>query len=140
MLERTEKTSKHKLVLLVDDNVTDSYMNEMIIKGAAFAKTVFMHSCGVAAIEFFRNVKEGEICYNELLPTYIFVDLNMPIMNGFQFIEEFNKRYLCLKNDIKIVVLTSSKELIDMNKAMSYTNVVKFINKPLTDIDLSGLN
>jgi len=140
MIECTNKTSKHKLVMLVDDNVIDNSMNEMIIKGTAFAETVFIHSCGVATIEFFRNIKEGKICYTKLLPTYIFVDLNMPIMNGFQFIEEFNEHYLDLKTDIKIVVLTSSKNLNDINKALSYKNVIKFINKPLTDIDLLGLN
>lgn len=138
--EKTEKISKHKLVMLVDDNVTDSYMNEMIIKGAAFAETVFIYSCGVAAMEFFRNIKEGEFCYNKLLPTYIFVDLNMPQMNGFQFIEDFNEHYLDLKTDVKIVVLTSSKNVNDINKALSYKNVVTFINKPLTDIDLLELN
>ncbi|MGB3948532.1 MAG: response regulator [Bacteroidia bacterium] len=132
MLEKIENKTKHTLVMLVDDNEIDNYMNEMVIKGALFSETVFIYSCGVAAIEFFRNIKEGKFCYNKLLPTYIFVDLNMPIMNGFQFIEEFNEHYLYLKSDIKIVVLTSSKEDDDLNKALSYKNVVKFIRKPLT--------
>ena len=105
---KLKKEAKHRSVMLVDDNQIDNYINEMIIKGTGFAENVFSYSGAMSSLDFFKNIKAISKLSKELLPSYLFLDINMPILDGFQFLDEFSEFSPLLKQEIKIVILTTS--------------------------------
>lgn len=137
---KLKKEAKHRSVMLVDDNQIDNYINEMIIKGTGFAENVFSYSGAMSSLDFFKNIKAISKLSKELLPSYLFLDINMPILDGFQFLDEFAEFSPLLKQEIKIVILTTSANPTDIKKARNYNGVVKFLHKPLTEQDLYNLN
>lgn len=132
--------SKYKSVMIIDDCEIDTFINEMIIKGAGFAETVFKHNGAIGSLEFFKNIEMMKNFSTELLPSIIFLDINMPILDGFQFLDEFNNLSKLINKDIKIVLLSSSAHPSDIKKACEYKQIVKFLHKPLTEEDLRNLN
>lgn len=132
--------AKYKSVMLVDDNQIDNYINEMIIKGSGFAENVFVFSGSISMLDFFKNLKSIKPLSDDMLPAYIFMDINMPILDGFQLLDEFEEFGLFPSDDIKIVVLTTSKNPIDLKKAKQYNKIVKYLVKPLSEEDLNGLD
>lgn len=131
---------RHKSVMLVDDSEIDNYINEMIIKGSGFAENVFSYSGAMSSLDFFKNIKAISKLSKDLLPSYLFLDINMPVLDGFQFLDEFTEFSPLLKQEIKIVILTTSANPTDIKKAAKYNKVVKFLHKPLTEQDLHNLN
>jgi CheY-like chemotaxis protein len=74
-----------------------------------------------------------------ILPEVIFLDIDMPLMDGFQFLDEFEKLGSNTKEKCKIVMLTSSINPQDVNKSKNYLYVKKYINKPLSQENLENL-
>ena len=130
---------QHKAVMLVDDNDIDNFINEKIIKGYSFAENVYTHSSSRSALEFLKNLDTLDNVPVELIPVYIFLDINMPIMDGFHFLDEFSKLSANMKSTIKVLMLTTSLNQSDINRVKSYKQVVKFLHKPLTEINLIDL-
>ena len=131
---------KHKTVMLIDDSEIDNLINSMMIKGAGFAENVYVHSSAVSSLEFLKNMEGLQNVSQELIPSFLFLDINMPILDGFQFLDEFSTASSFLKKEMKIVILSSSDNFMDREKAKQYEKVVKFLPKPLTEEDLVGLN
>lgn len=130
---------KHSSVMLIDDNDIDNFINEKIIKGFSFADNVYVHSSSKSALEFLKNLEILKNAPSELIPVYIFLDINMPIMDGFYFLDEFEKLSAALKAAIKIVMLTTSINPSDIERVKPYNQVVKFLHKPLTELNLIDL-
>ena len=133
--------SKHKVVMLIDDNGIDNFINEKVIKSSNFTQNVFVHTDGISALEFFKNLeilKKDAIA--SILPSYIFLDINMPISDGFFFLEEFEKLSDKITSAVKIVMLTSSLNPADEEKSNSFKTVVKYLSKPLSAEDLVNMN
>jgi CheY-like chemotaxis protein len=76
---------------------------------------------------------------SELIPQYIFLDINMPILDGFQFLDEFKDISADLYPEIKIAMLTTSLNPSDLENSKQYKNVVGFIYKPLIKDELDKL-
>lgn len=131
---------KYKTIMLIDDNEIDNFINEKLVKAYYFAENVYVHTSTKSALEFLKNI---EVTLNEipadLIPSHILLDINMPILDGFHFLEEFDKFDNQLKNKIKIVMLTTSLNPLDIEKSKNYKSVVKFIHKPLTEHELASL-
>lgn len=117
------------LVLLVDDNDTDNFISRRIIEITDFAAHVEIKNSGKSALEYLETNKEN----NDKLPDYIFLDINMPIVDGFVFLYEFEKFNSSLKDKCKVVILSSSDNKRDIDKIVNNENVIKFITKPLTE-------
>lgn len=118
--------------MLIDDNEIDLFVHETILLASSFAMRVIKENSAVNALEELKALLSGTE-----LPDLIFLDLNMPVMTGFDFlkaVEEIGDDQL---NKCKIVVLTSSTLQEDMKTANQYSNVVKYLRKPL---DISQLN
>ncbi len=129
----------HKAVMLIDDNDIDNFINEKIIRGFSFAENVYVHSSSKSALEFLKNLEILKDIPSELIPSYIFLDINMPIMDGFHFLDEFKKFPAEFRSLIKIVMLTSSLNQSDVEKVKQFKQVFKFLHKPLTELNLVDL-
>ena len=133
--------SKHKVVMLVDDNSIDNFINKKVVLNSNFTENVFVHTNALSALEFFKHIQnlKTEEAYL-MLPSYIFLDIDMPISDGYYFLEEFNKLSEKIISEVKIVVLTSSLNPNDEIKSNSYKGVVSYLSKPLTADALISMN
>lgn len=135
----TESKFKYTNVLLIDDNEIDNFINENILLVNKFSKNIFVSLNGEIALNFVKNfISSGESLQDPCLDL-VFVDLNMPIMDGFEFIMNFKK----INNEklikCKIIILTSSIHNSDRIMAKEMDNRIVFLNKPLTNEVLEGL-
>jgi CheY-like chemotaxis protein len=113
-------------VLLVDDDPIATYLNKGLIKKLNIAKEIAVAGNGQEALNKIQELGPSNC------PDLILLDINMPVMNGFEFLDHFYKLTIPGIDKIKIIVLTSSngfKDITDMNKL----GVKKFITKPLKE-------
>lgn len=136
----SQNKSKYHAVMLIDDNEIDNLINQKMIEAANITEHIFTHTGAKSAIEFLKNLEKIEGPAVNVLPDIIFLDIDMPLMDGFQFLDEFEKLNDATKEKCNIVMLTSSINPQDVNKSKKYTNVKKYINKPLTQENLEKLN
>lgn len=130
-LPEARPTPRFHKVLLIDDNPTDLFINETILKSLMFSKEITTQPDPEKALEFLRSVEKlSEI------PDVIFLDLNMPVMDGFGFLAEFNNLPEFIKSKCKIIVVTSSTNKEDKHKALMNKNVILYIRKPLDAFQL----
>jgi CheY-like chemotaxis protein len=122
---------KYHTVMLIDDNEIDNLINQKMIEAASIAENIYTHTGAKSAIEFLRNMEKLEVA-EKVLPDVIFLDIDMPLMDGFQFLDEFEKLTNVAKKKCKIVMLTSSINPQDFNRSKKYENVRLFLNKPLS--------
>jgi len=130
---------KFTSLMLIDDNEIDNLINQKIIESCNICNHIFMHTSAKSAVEFLRNVEKVEKWSKEMLPEIIFLDIDMPLMDGFQFLEEFNRLNSETKKRCKIVMLTSSNNEADITRAQKSSYVAKYITKPLTEDNLMSL-
>ena len=127
-------------VMLIDDNEIDNLINQKMIEAASIAEHIYTHTGARSAIEFLRNLEKLDKETKNVMPEVIFLDIDMPLMDGFQFLDEFDKLAETTKNKCKVVMLTSSINPQDVNKSKRYSYVKKYINKPLSQDNLANLN
>jgi len=132
-METTTKTID--LVLLVDDNDTDNFISKRIIEITKFAKRVEVKSSGKGALDFLKEHQNNP----ENIPNLIFLDINMPIVDGFVFLYEFEKFNELVRSKCKVIILSSSDNKRDIDKIVNNNHVIKFITKPLTEVALDEI-
>lgn len=116
--------------MLIDDNPNENYLHTYIIKEADvcnYLKTVYD---GEDALLYIEEAIKGNETENPR-PDLILLDINMPRMNGFDFLDEFRKWDDKIKSGMVIVILSTSDNLSDVDRAMKIKEVKEFINKPL---------
>ena len=117
-----------KKILCVDDDPITLMLYKMVIAKATLAETVIVAKNGQEALEYYEN-SENENSYPEL----IFLDLNMPIMGGWEFLDNFTeKRFYPINENTKIIVLSSTIDPRDIEKVKNYPMILDFISKPVT--------
>ena len=131
---------KYTTVMLIDDSEMDNFINQKIIEANLFADKIYTNTNGLSALEFLNNIYVKKETLQEMLPEVIFVDLNMPIINGFQFIEKFYEMPKEFVETSKIVILTSSLNAEDREIAKRLRPNIIFLNKPLTQESLSSIS
>ncbi|HWZ23627.1 MAG TPA: response regulator [Cytophagaceae bacterium] len=118
-------------VLLVDDNDTDNFIHKRIIELAGFSENIIVKNSGKSALEFLES--------QEVIPSVVFLDINMPIVDGFVFLFEFDNFPEEIKQKCKIVILSSSDNKKDIDRIVDNEYVVHFITKPLSEESLNEL-
>jgi len=123
--------------MLIDDNEIDNLINQKMLEASGNIETIFMHTGAKGALEFLKNIEK--LSGGSALPEIIFLDIDMPLMDGFQFLDEFDKLSDNIKKSCSIIMLTSSINPQDLSKAKKSNYVKKYINKPLTQEVLEKL-
>ena len=130
---KTEQ-SKYNKVLLIDDNEIDNFINERMITSSHFSNTVDVKNSADSALDYLRNLNE-----QSEIPEIIFLDLNMPVKDGFAFLKEYESLPEFIRNVSRIVVLSSSISPDDISRASTNPHVFKYVNKPLSEKYLDAI-
>jgi CheY-like chemotaxis protein len=123
------------LVMLVDDNDTDNFIHKRVIELTGFAKSIVVKNSGKSALEYLESNKNNI----SNLPDVIFLDINMPIVDGFVFLFEYENFPENLKQKCRIAILSSSDNKRDIDRIVDNEYVVNFITKPLSEEALGDL-
>lgn len=113
--------------IVIDDSKLDCFIAEKIIQTSGKSKAVKVFLQASEALEYIKALSPAEVEH-----TIMFVDIQMPMMNGFEFVEAFNTLPDNVKSDYSIYMLSSSINENDIAKVRSMPIVKQFINKPLT--------
>lgn len=115
----------NKLIGLVDDEQVFHWIADKFIENINHGlKSVSLYN-GMEALDYLKDP-------NNQIPDILFLDLNMPIANGWKFLDEFGSLHGNLSKTMDIYIVSSSIDPEDFKKAESYSYVRKFISKPLT--------
>jgi CheY-like chemotaxis protein len=114
-----------KCIMLVDDSPDDNFFHEREIKKADLTNVVITKNSGEEALEYLKSRKDP---HSDL----IFLDINMPGMNGWEFLESYNLLDKDLQGRAIIIMLTTSDNFEDIAKAKTWNIVSDYITKPLT--------
>lgn len=130
---------KYKVALLVDDNFIDNFIAKQMLTSCHFSKEIHIAINGQLALDLLQKLSSGDENEECLYPDIIFVDLNMPVMNGIDFLREFKQKENDSLKKCKIVVLTSSIHDIDKYEVQKIDSSIMFLYKPLTAKMLNSL-
>lgn len=121
-----------QIAFLIDDSEVDLFVQKKFLEIRQFANQIVTFSSAKQALDVLTS-PEGES------PGIVFLDLNMPMVNGFEFLEQVRETSEAIFDQMKVVILTSSNSLVDRERAQSFNNVISFIPKPLTVQGLDDL-
>ncbi len=118
-----------RCTLLIDDDLTTNFLNRKLLERMAVSERVRVALNGREGLELLGGdcVEEAD----EFCPALIFLDVNMPVMNGFEFLDAYKQLPLAQRRDIVIVILTTSLHPRDVQR-VDQLPVAAFLNKPLT--------
>jgi len=116
-------------ILLVDDDEINNFISIKLIKKALLNTEIMACLNGRFAIDQLLSIQKKD---PSKLPDYILLDINMPIMNGWEFLDEYKRLNIDPLGKSKIFIISSSVFSNDINKARSYPLVKSFISKPLS--------
>jgi CheY-like chemotaxis protein len=125
--------SKLGSILLVDDDKITNFLNQLLLNDLGVAQQVLTAENGQEALRIIEEQCESSDC-----PSLILLDVNMPVMNGFEFLEAYEKMAFTSKQSIIVVMLTTSLHPRDV-KRLSGMPIQGFLNKPLTKIMVQEL-
>ena len=118
---------------LIDDDLIGNYLTESLLRIEGFSNSIRTFESAESALKVLQQPGLRE------LPEVIFLDLNMPVMNGWQFLDALAPYANALRNRCHIFVLTSSLALADMEKAQTYDLVSGLIHKPIDSGEIRAI-
>lgn len=119
--------------VLIDDSDIDLFIQRRFLEVYNFSSELLLYKSAEEALGWLKNIN------GEAAPDIIFLDLNMPEIDGFSFLKNFKDLPEKIKTKSRIVVLTSSNSSKDREQAFSFKNVIQFITKPLKQTDIEDL-
>jgi CheY-like chemotaxis protein len=126
--------SKKLNFIVVDDSKLDCFIAEKIIRNTGKCESIKSFLQAKDALAYITAVAPDDLSH-----TIILVDIQMPIMNGFEFVEAFEKLSDEVVRNYTIYIISSSINENDLQKVHNYRSVRQFLNKPLTSNNLSTL-
>jgi CheY-like chemotaxis protein len=128
-------------ILCVDDDPITLMLYKKVISNANFSKAIDSAQNGKQALNYFDNLKsDKENNLETSIPQIVFLDLNMPILSGWEFLDIFtNNDYASVFPDTKVIVMSSTIDPKDIEKSKSYPMVIDFLSKPITKEMLNSI-
>jgi CheY-like chemotaxis protein len=126
-----------ELILCVDDDPITLMLCKKVIAKTSFSKSIMTAQNGEDALLLFDSLTLSNVNEIDNVPELIFLDLNMPVMGGWEFLDSFSSDKYLAYHSVKVVVLSSTIDPEDLQKAKKYPMVIDFLSKPIT---LSMLN
>lgn len=117
-------------VLLVDDSEATNYMNRYFFNKLGICDNIEVTTNGQKGLDYLMSIPKEK--WNTDLPELIMLDIKMPIMGGFEFLDEYEKFPIEMRQSITTVLLTTSMSIEDRDRAEQYQSVKSFLNKPLS--------
>jgi Response regulator containing a CheY-like receiver domain and an HD-GYP domain len=130
------KISKPATLMLIDDSLLDLKINEKVAQHTNLFDNIIPFTSAQSAIDYLKN------CHNipDKLPQVILVDLQMPNIDGFGFIDEYTTLLPdALRKKCLLAMLSSTEDCNQIQRAQSHPNIIKFIKKPLLVNTLESL-
>jgi CheY-like chemotaxis protein len=121
--------------MLVDDDEATNFLNKMVLEQNSFAREIHTFDSGESALEFLSTYKENGHCK----PNLILLDINMPGMNGWEFLDRYKYLPKDHKSDTLMIMLTTSLNPDDRDKADRISDIDSFLNKPLNGNELMSV-
>ena len=123
---------KIKNILLIDDDEIDNFVNQHLVAESNIAESITVKSSAVDALEYLKTLTVE-------FPSLIFLDIRMPEMDGFEFLEKYEQFPEYLKDQCTVYMLSSSLNPKDLDRIAHNPSVKKFMNKPLSPAMLSDM-
>ncbi len=127
------------LILLVDDDDTTNFVNTRLLANMNIAREIKSVRNGLEALEYLKESCADEPKAGLVCPDLIFLDIKMPVMDGFGFLEKYHEEGLHRLDHIIILMLTSSASFYDLEKLKQYDKVKKHLPKALTEADVRDI-
>ena len=128
MDDKVKLSARYKKIMVIDDTHLDRFVAEQLLTKNAVAEEVIC----VGSAQHGLNYLNDCVVNNDPLPDLILLDIRMPEMDGFEFLEEFDKMPEAITSVCNIMMLSTSLDPEDLEKVQSNRHVKKFINKPLS--------
>lgn len=119
-------------ILLLDDNYSTNFIHKKFIAGAKCAKNVVDFQSGIDTLEYLNSTENK-------IPELIFIDINMPIMSAWEFLDKFNELERADKSNTVIILLTTSLSPKDEEKAANISQINGIWLKPLSEEKISAI-
>jgi len=116
-----------KKIMVIDDNPTDRYIAKRMAEKYHFAEEIILQESALEALNYIRSLENTP----DLLPQFIFLDINMPGMNGYEFLEEYANLSESIRTNCIVLMITTSIHPDDFKRAEHNPSVFRFLNKPL---------
>ncbi|MCT4699689.1 response regulator [Tenacibaculum haliotis] len=126
---------KLNCILLIDDDEATNYMHQLIIKKNDCTNTIVCKQNGQLALDYLLSIDDK----GNVQPDIIFLDINMHGMNGWGFLKHYNKLNKEQQAKIVVVMLSTSTDPVDVEKAKDIEYVSRFNPKPLTNNMLNDI-
>ena len=126
---------KLKNVLLIDDSESDNFYHKRKISKMGICDNIKVTYSGEEALEYLITELNGEFPQ----PTLIFLDINMPGMNGWEFLEKYEELDIAHKGEIVLTMLSNSQDPRDIRKGNNYKSLKGYYSKPLQDDYLEAI-
>jgi CheY-like chemotaxis protein len=124
----TEIQPKFEKVMIIDDNNIDLYITKRLIIKNIFGKEVLEYNAAAEALKYLQDNQDNI----PMLPLIIFIDIYMPEMSGFEFLEAYNKLPITLKKYCKVFIISSTIDENDIERSHLDKNLTAFQVKPIT--------
>jgi len=125
---------RYPLTMIVDDNELDSFVLKNILSANGFTSEALLMLDGRSALDYLK------VNTSEKLPRVIFLDIMMPGMDGFEFLEHFEKLPQEVRDKCRIILISTSESFKDLNRANKNRFVYRFLNKPITEAMLNAIS
>ena len=119
-----------ELACIIDDDKIYVNLVKKIIEIKKLSENLLIYKNGKEALDYFKN-SMSSVTHEDLLPDIIFLDLNMPVMDGWEFLNEFLKIKNNLNKKITLYVVSSSIDPRDLERAKSFNMVTDYLIKPI---------
>ena len=116
------------VTIIVDDDPVACFLQKTVLKVSDFCDEPLSFENGLLALNYLRV---NYISKNEYL---VFLDINMPVMNGWDFLQEISGKFS--DKNLRVIILSSSVQESDRNKAQSFHHVIDYLEKPIRPADL----